>query len=134
MTEYIHKRALRIIYESYEIPLSGLLDLDSSVSIHTKNLYTLLLEIFKSINGKNPILISECFLFKDMTYPLRKTELLILSKTKTDNYGLNYVLFRGCLLWNYLPDNINKAGSIKQFKERLALWRGLKCSCKICKF
>ena len=44
----IHERALRIAYKDYESSFSTMLERDTSVTIHSKNLQTLMSEMFKT--------------------------------------------------------------------------------------
>ena len=49
-----HKRALRVLYNSFDKSLEELLQIDGSVTIHQRNLRTLMIEVYKSINRLNP--------------------------------------------------------------------------------
>ena len=57
----IHERALRIAYNDYISGFDILLEKDNSVTIHQRNIQTLLLEIYKSLNGLNRSFITEIF-------------------------------------------------------------------------
>ena len=50
----IHERALRIAYKDYESSFSTLLESDTSVTIHTKNLQILMTEMFKTKGELKP--------------------------------------------------------------------------------
>ena len=50
----IHERALRIAYKDFESNFKTLLEKDNSVSIHVKNLQTLMIEMFKTKENINP--------------------------------------------------------------------------------
>jgi len=50
----IHERALRIAYKDYVSSFDILLERDKSVTIHTKNLQTLMTEIFKKTEQYEP--------------------------------------------------------------------------------
>ena len=43
----IHKRALHLIYNDYELPFDGILEDNKQKSIHQKNIESLAIEIFK---------------------------------------------------------------------------------------
>ena len=47
----IHKRALSLTSEKNDITLNELLSINNEVSIHNKNLQTLLIEVYKNLNG-----------------------------------------------------------------------------------
>ena len=58
----IHERALRIAYKDYVSSYDILLERDKAVTIHTKNLQTLMTEIFKTQNNLNPPFMNEIFI------------------------------------------------------------------------
>ena len=66
-----HKRALKAVYQNYDLSLLDLLSIDNEVTIHVKNLRFLMAEVYKSLNCLNPefILIYFYFLFF-LTYNL----------------------------------------------------------------
>ena len=47
----LHERCLRIIYNNRQSPFDELLNKDSSVSIHIRNIQRLAIEMFKFYNG-----------------------------------------------------------------------------------
>lgn len=47
----IHKRTLRLIYEMEDSSFAGLLLKDNFQTVHENNIYTLLIEKYKSINN-----------------------------------------------------------------------------------
>ena len=57
----LHERCLRIIYNGKASNFEQLLGKDSSVSIHTRNLRFLALEMFKVAKGLAPIIINDFF-------------------------------------------------------------------------
>ena len=93
--------------------LEELLQIDGSVTIHQRNLLTLMIEVYKSINELNPEFMWDIFHIKDISYLLRKNTNLILPQTNTKTYGTNTVLFRTCYIWNNLPDHVkNRVKSV----------------------
>ena len=50
----IHERALSIAQKDYESSFSTLLERDTSVTIHSKDLQTLIIEIFETKENINP--------------------------------------------------------------------------------
>ena len=57
----LHERCLRIIYNGKASNFEQLLGKDSSVSIHTRNLRFLALEMFKVAKGLAPTIINDFF-------------------------------------------------------------------------
>jgi len=70
------------------------------MELHIYFIKNLLVEIFKSLNGLNPTILSELFYSR---YSLRSGHQLILPPTNTVVFGTRSLAFMGSLLWNRLP-------------------------------
>ena len=127
-----HKRALKVLLNNFEADYPTLLKLGNSVSIHTKHLQALMVEIFKTKNSHNPEFMKEIFKQKNITYELRATELLTLVPTRTSTFGTRAISFKGSLIWNKLPKRFKEAKSLNIFKKSIKQWTGTECSCKGC--
>ena len=128
----VQKRALRAVYNEPLLNLDELLKMDNSLKTHSRNLQTLLIEIYKSINRLNPEIMWDIFSQKTLPYNFRSTNLLKLPSTKTVNHGTNAFVFRGSLIWNYLPDSLKNAQNLSLFKSELCKLDNIGCTCKIC--
>ena len=73
-------------------------DVDGSVKIHTRNLRTLMIEVFKSLNKLNPEFMWEIFKFKETPYSLRYGKPLTLPQTINRRYGLKGLILGQALL------------------------------------
>ena len=131
--ELIQKRSLRVVFNDNILSLSELYEKEGIFPFHTMHLRLLITEIFKTLNNLNPSFMKQIFPKKEVFYNLRVSNLLSLPVTKTVRYGSNSVFFRGCLLWNSLPDDIKKTESLSCFKGKLSALGGLACTCKMCK-
>ena len=69
------------------------------------------------------------FVFKSITYIIRKGHFLRLPTTKSTSYGTNSVLFKACLLWNSLPQSIKYSESIVELKTTMKDLGNIDCSC-----
>ena len=127
------KRALSVLYGDYDSSVDQLLARAGSVTVHQKNLQSVMIEIYKTMNHLNPSYIWEFFVKKDISYNLRTKELCRLPSAKSDRYGLNSLSFRGSLLWNTPDDKLKRADTLGSFKTRIKEWDGKGCSCLICK-
>ena len=132
LLEKVRKRCIRAIYGYSDSSLSELLKRHNMLSIHSRQLYFLLIEVYKSLHGLNPELMQTLFPEKYVPYRLRKAQLLILPPTKTITYGINSGHFQACMQWNNLPAKIRNAENVCSFKQ-LRKNRSLKCTCKQCK-
>ena len=105
----------------------------NEVSFHQRHLRALICEVLKSLNNLNPEFMWSYFVFKSITYNIRKDPLLRLSAAKSTSYGINSVLFRACLLWNSLLQSIKYSESIVELKTKIKDLGNIDCSCILCR-
>lgn len=129
----VHKRALRVIYNDFTLELEELLSLEKIVPIHTVHLRKLMLEVYKSLNHKNPKLMWDLFSIKTIPYNLRGQLLVKLPTARSTTYGINSLLFKASIMWNSLPNLIKTSPNISLFKIRIKEWCGESCTCTSCK-
>ena len=72
---------MRIACKDYESSFSTLLEKDDTVSIHVKNLQTLMIEMFKTKKNINPPLMKEIFCERPITYNLRNNNVFVAIST-----------------------------------------------------
>ena len=131
-----HKRALRITYQDSFSSYQELLGHDGSVDIHQRNLFSLMCEVFKSLNHLNPSFIWEFFKPKQIPYSLRKGPLLELPPSQGRLHGIYSLDFRSKLSWNNLPIEIKTAHSLADFKQLLKQFMKnskIPCNCRLCR-
>ena len=68
----IQKHAQTIVYKDYVSAFAQLLEKDSSVSIHIRNLQVLATEIFRARNNFSPPIVQNIFRTTEPAYRLRK--------------------------------------------------------------
>ena len=100
----IEKLQYKALHEHEEL-LTG----NNKVSIHQKHLRALATEIYKSLADINPDFMKQYFIIKEMPYNLRNGCALKLPSANSTYYGINSVLFRECLMWNWLPLSVKKS-------------------------
>ena len=83
----IHHKALKV-YNSNK-NYDELLRDNNEVSIHQSHLRALICEIFKSLNNLNSSFMWLFFVFRNITYNIRKSPLLRLPAAKSTSYGIN---------------------------------------------
>ena len=92
-----------------------------------------MLLIYRIINNLSPELLVECFKEKKTSYSLRSKLTLQLPRLcKTNRFGVNSLIFKGSLLWNYLPNSYKEAESDLIFKKIIKKWKPKVCTCNIC--
>ena len=125
-----HRRCLKCAYNKKEIPLANLLQIDGSVSIHTKNLRILMAEVFKSLKQTNPRFMWDMFQIKCSPYQLPLN--LTLLPTSSKRFGTYSLVFRSSFIWNNLPAQIKNTTTLKQFTDLTQAWTGNVCNWKLC--
>ena len=128
-----HKRALRTLLFDFNLTFDELLKKTGQLSIHCRHLQFLLIEVFKSLNKENPKFMWDIFQIKTSKYNLRAVNTLKLETPKTNKYGLNSIVFRGSLLWNYIPNELKKSLSLSDFKSKVKKYKSFKCTCLSCR-
>ena len=126
----IHERALRLVYQNKNLSFSELLELDSAVTVHERNLP----EIFKVKNNLSPKIMKQVFDFREPYYNLRsETSQFKRENIKTTHYGIQSVKFLGPKIWVMVPQNIKNCKSLQEFKELIKVWKPKACPCRMCK-
>ena len=128
----IHERALRIAYNDYISDFESLLEKDTSVTIHQRNIQALTLEIFKTLNNLNPSFMNEIFYLKDLNYTTRKQN-LVYPNPRTVSYGLESFGYKASQLWSKIPYEIQHANNITTFKNEIPKHCANICNCNLCK-
>ena len=82
----IHEWVSSLTSEINDIPLNELLSVNNEVSIHNKNknIQTLLIEVYKNLNGLSPPIMSGLFMTRENIYNLRNFESFTVKKNKTN--------------------------------------------------
>ena len=62
---YIHERALRLVYNDYSSTFVELLREDKTMSFHHRNIHNLAIEMYKVKNNLSPPFIMELFKSKE---------------------------------------------------------------------
>ena len=129
----IHHRALSIVYNDYISSFESLLEKSGSFSIHHKNIQLLAIEVYKTINGLSPLLMSDIFVNKSNRYNLRSGQTLKTFIPKTSNYGVESVSYLASKIWNLVPIEIKNSKSLEIFKNKIKIWKPTSCPCRLCK-
>jgi len=130
--ERVQRCALRIVYNDYTSDFDILLSYGNHLKIHEINKRYLITEVYKCLNGLNPIFLNDLFAKKIINYSLRTTNLLKLSKPRTLTYGRKSIVYRGSRMWNILDIKLKTTAKIEHFKNLLKQYEIIKCNCHLC--
>ena len=124
-----HRRALCAKTNRFSLSLPELLRESQSVSIHTKHLRLLLIEVYMAINHLSPEIMWNTFEQYSSSYDLRRICTLKQMRVHTA-LGSNSVTFRANLAWNKLPVKFIKLSMVDFISaiEKVPIY----CHCKNC--
>ena len=125
-----HRRALCAKLNTFTGTLDELLQKSNTISIHTKNLQLLLIEIFKSVNHLNPEFMWDSFIMKPDLYNLRQGSSIVVPRA-TSTRATNSFDVRAALAWNHLTSSIKSEITLTKFKSEIKKHR-IYCRCKRC--
>ena len=111
----IHERALRIAYKDYESSFSTLLERDTSVTIHSRNLQILMTEMFQTKENLSPPFMKEIFLGRNITYNLRHNNNF---RGFRQGYRAQHALVRLLEKFKISLDEGGKAGTVLMVSPR----------------
>ena len=124
---FIHGRALRMVYSDYTSTFSELLVKDKSISFHHRNIHALALEMYKAKNNLCPPLMKELF-----TY-IESTDKFLRPNVRTVKMGQGSIRILGPIIWNtMLPEKVKESSNINVFKDRIKSWIPNNCKCRLC--
>ena len=84
--------------------MEQLLEIDSSVSVHDRNLRALATEMYEIYHGISPIIMNKIFTLRHQNqYNLRNWTYFDAPKVKTVNHGSESVRYLGSKIWKIIP-------------------------------
>ena len=130
----LHERSLRILYKDDISSFSELLQKDNSVTVHTRNIHLLAIEMYKVRNNISPNFIREIFPTLDSAaYNLRESKDFITSRVNSVFCGDETLRNIGPKIWDLLPVHTRMAPTLDMFILKVKKWQPDKCPCRLCK-
>ena len=111
----IHERSLRIVFNGNISSFRELLDKDNSVTIHERNIQNLAIELYKTLNGFSPDIMSIVFPIKENITYCSKNQFLTRN-VRTVNYGTETLAHLGPKIWAIVPKDIKDEKSVNAFR------------------
>ena len=129
----LHERCLRIIYEDKASIFEQLKEKDSSVSMYTRNLDFLAVEMFKVFKGLAPTIINALFPLKETNnYNLRRKLFFKIPRNETVHNSFESISYLGPKIWEMLPSEMQECETLFEFKSKVKSWNPINCACKLC--
>ncbi len=129
----IQFRGLRYVYGEYDSPYDSLLEKAGMDSIELLLQKTMLVEIYKCLNGIGAAYLADLFEYGRATTRSKGMNLQV-PRVDSALYGLHSIRYHGTKLWAALPNFCKTAESLDDFKSGLKDFKGIKCKCRACKF
>ena len=79
----LHERALRLVYDDYELPFDKLLEKDGSFTIHHCNIQTLCIELYKVYHNAAQTIFNVLFVPNNNSYNTRAKSDFIIPQINT---------------------------------------------------
>ena len=130
----LHERCLRLIYNHKRSSFKDLLEKDSSVSLHHKNLQAPVIEMFKVHTKTSSEVIQEVFEVKEQgNYNLQNQTDFVIPWVKSVNDGLESMQLSGSKIRERLPNDLKNKESVDRFKTAIKRWKPESCPSRLCK-
>ena len=130
----LHERCLRIVYNNNTSSYEDLLEIDNSVSIHTRNLQNLAIELYKIVNGFSPDIMKDVFPFNtNSSYNIRNSRTFRSRPIRTVNFGSETLSYLAHKIWELIPENFKTLESVASFKTAIKKWKPDNCPCRLCR-
>ena len=127
------ERALRFVYDNYELSYEKLLDKAKMPSLKIRRLITMAMETFRILHNLSPPCLSNLVKIKENSYNFRYSNILQIPAVRTTTYGKNSFRYAAAVLWNNFPENFRQTNNFNHFKSLLSHWNGDQCKCSLCK-
>ena len=111
----VHERSLRIIRNDYESLYPLLLEETHQITFHQRCINSLMIEVYKYLNGHSPDIMSDIFKLRENMYNLRNFHIFQTENPRSLKHGLR------------------EAASLILFKNRIKTWKCEDCPCRSCK-
>ena len=120
--EKLQERALATVYCDKSLAYEDMLKRSGQLCIRLNLIRLLAIEMFKCMNGLNPLYINDMFSGKDSSYNLRDNSRLMQLKFNTKIYGYKSFKYLGSKVWNCLPSCVKNVNDLNLFKKNIYNW------------
>ena len=129
----VHERSSRIIQNDYKSLHPLLLEEAHQITFHQRCINSLMVEVYKYLNGHSPDIINDIFKLRENMNNLRNFHIFQTENPRLLKYRLDAIPYRAGQLWQQVPIDICEAASLALFKNRIKTWKCEDCPCRSCK-
>ena len=120
------------IYNDKQSSFKMLLEKDSYVSIHEKNIRCLTTEMYQINNGLSPSVVT--YIYTKILLPLTTATFQFFRPlVRSVFYGTESITYFGPVIWDILPDNYKNLPNLSAFKSRIKKREPENCPCRLWK-
>ena len=131
---YIHERAMRLVYNDYRSSFEELLMNDKSISIHPRSIYNVAIEMFKVKNNLSSPFMKEIFEHNSNGRTTRMGDKFARPNVNKVSNGENSLRSFGTIVWNTMVSNkLKVCTTLVEFKNTIKSWIPKNFSCKSCR-
>ena len=130
--EKVQERALRFLYNDYNISYDKLLKYARKTTMVVGRLRTLCVEIYKTLNDLCPSYMKDIFHKSVYRTSPRLCNNIYVYKARRVTYGSKSLRALGPRIWNNLPNYIKTSSNLDLFKKNMKSWDGEVCKCSSC--
>ena len=129
----VHERSLRIIRNDYESLYSVILEEAHQITFHQGCINSLMIEVYKYLNGLSPDITNDILKLRENTYNLQNFHIFQKENPRSLKYRLDAIPYRASQLWQQVPIDIREAAFLTLFKNCIKTWKCEDCPCRSCK-
>ncbi len=128
--EKIQYRGLRYVYSDFSASFDSLLDKSEMCTIDLLLQKTMLVEIFKCVQGIGASYLAKLFNFSETN---TRGVNLFVPRIDSTLYGLHSIRYHGTKLWAALDNQSKSSKDLAHFKTSIKSFKAIKCKCNYCK-
>ena len=113
----LQERVLAMVYCDKSLAYEDMLKKIGQLCIRLNLIRLLAIEMFKCMNGLNPLYIKDMFSGKDSSYNLWDNSRPMQPKFNTKRYGYKSFKYLGSKVWNCLPPCVKNVNDLNLFKK-----------------
>ena len=130
----LHERCLRVTYNDGLCSFEELLERDSSVSVHNRNIQCLAVELYKVFMDICPDIMKDIFpLSTSSNYDITSRRTFTTRLVKTVYYETESLSYLAPKVWELILSNIKSLENLPKFKKATKNWKPDVCPRRLCR-
>ena len=129
----VQKISLQIIGNDYESLYPLLLEEAHQITFHQRCINSLMIKVYKYLNGHSPDIMKDISKLRENIYNLRNFHIFQTENPRSLKYGLDAIPYTASQLWQKVPIDIREVAFLALFKDRIKTWKCEDFLCTSCK-